>query len=133
MVARLAVALLLFAACDGTPLPSDGSRFETARSWATQLTVDGHARPEWVVRDGDVASTMDQLRDLWARAGVQIRPRPLVQRTDEAFVRYERLLLDSALGSNSPELAGLLALSSLVVDAQDTERPLVLFLVADII
>jgi hypothetical protein len=256
MLLGLGLGLALALACDGTPLPSEGSRFETLRSWDTQLLADGHPRPEWVVRDGDLpsdtlsvtlvargdpqawmafevrdmaaqllvdpkmsesspnralpsrgvtvamlpsasatidlsrnfqvtaqllqlyagitlpridvflkrprkagggtplvqdlpiavvvvgehrpseanlADTLEQLTDIWARAGVQIRVLPLVQRTDLTFVRYERLLLDTALGSNSPELAGLLALSAQIPEISDMDRPLVLFLVADII
>jgi hypothetical protein len=247
-------ALALLAGCDGTPLPSDGSRFETMRSWQSDVTGDGHPRAEWIAPDGDLPAdtlsvtlvahtdaqawlgfevldmsarrlidadmpesspnralpsrgvavamlpsavgslplsrnfqvtahllqssvgiglpsvdvlvkrtaggalvpriqdlplalvvvgerlpdagnlqrTLDGVTDIWARAGVQIRPLPVVQRTDAEIMKYQRIELDPTLGSNTPALGELLALSK-TVTAPGVDRPLVLFLVNDIV
>jgi hypothetical protein len=63
---------------------------------------------------------------------VQIRPLPVQLRSDAAIMRYQRIELDPALGSNTPALGDLLALSDGVA-AGSVDRPLVLFLVSDIV
>src|SRR4051812_10587152 len=47
-------ALALLTGCDGTPLPSDGSRVAKLRAWQSQVTQTGQPRAEWIASEGDL-------------------------------------------------------------------------------
>src|SRR4051794_39497738 len=97
-LASVTAALALLWGCDGTPLPSDGSRFETMRSWKSAVTQDGHPRAEWIAVDGDLpADTLSVT---------------LVARSDaEAWLGFEvldmsaRRLIDPDMAESSPNRA----------------------------
>jgi hypothetical protein len=83
-------------------------------------------------RPGQLRKALDELGRIWLGGGVLIRELPEQQLNATDGSRFERLAVDPGLGSDSPELGKLLALSSKVV-GPGVERPLVVFLVNDIV
>jgi hypothetical protein len=109
--------------------PALGARPPKVQDLPLALVVVGERLPN----ADNLQRALDGVSDIWARAGVQIRPLPLLQRTDAEIMRFQRIELDPALGSNTPALGDLLELSSTVAAGTGVERPLVLFLVDDIV
>jgi hypothetical protein len=106
---------------------SDGAPVPAVQELPLAVVLVGDAE----VGANKLGRALEELVRIWKGAGLAIRPHETVHLKEPQYARHERLVLDEHLGSDSPELGRLLALSELF--GAELERPLVMFLLADIV